>query len=50
MTNEEIKEYMHGWVKAFETAPSKENQIMAAVIAIPVLLAEIAMRLPEVKP
>ena len=46
MTNDEITEYMHSWVKQMGTAPSKETSIMGAVIGIVVMLAEIAKRLP----
>lgn len=47
MTNEEITEYMHGWVGEMKAAPSKESSILGAVIGITVMLAEIAKRLPH---
>lgn len=47
MTNQEITEYMHEWVGSMRAAPSKDSQIMGAVIGITVMLAEIAKRLPS---
>jgi hypothetical protein len=50
MTNDEITEYMHGWVANMKAAPSKESSIMGAVIGVTVMLAEIAKRLPQAEP
>lgn len=47
MSNEEITDYMHQWVAEIGKAFNKDAQILAAAIAIPVLLAEIAKRLPH---
>ena len=47
MTNKEIIEYMDGWMRSVRDAPTNDRKIMVAMIAIPAMLAEIAMRLSE---
>lgn len=46
MTNHEITTYLVSWIEEMKTAPSREHQIMGAVVGITVMLAEIAKRLP----
>lgn len=46
MTNDEITEYMNAWVANIRRSGAWQNQALAAALGIPVLLAEIAKRLP----